>query len=247
MSESAAMSDPFSYFLSKFREIWRDNKDARCIVECHAGQAWISFHHCLPCPPPSSPPTPPHRQRRPNPSRIRRRLRRANARAVAAQATLDCVQRVEDDGTVLAGQTDKSVQTAVPSTVDKTVQANIQQEAQQAPAPGKASPDEPPYHCTAVQARHDHAGNQQHQVRQQDHHQAVIHVKTSQNYLPQNVFHDSMSSNHRIPQVDGNISPDMSQQCNMCQKELLTMDDYKWHFETKHGREDCRILRSMLT
>ena len=112
MSESAAMSDPFSYFLSKFREIWRDNKDARCIVECHAGQAWISFHHCLPCPPPSSPPPPPHRQRRrPNPSRIRRRLRRANARAVAAQATLNCVQRVEDDGTVLSGQTDKSVQT----------------------------------------------------------------------------------------------------------------------------------------
>ena len=87
------MSDPLEYFFSfsKFREIWRDNKDARIIVECHAGQAWISLHHRIPCPPPQPPrrqsqPCPPRRPRRPGPSRLRRRARREEARRAIAAA-----------------------------------------------------------------------------------------------------------------------------------------------------------------
>ena len=73
--------------------------------------------------------------------------------------------------------------------------------------------------------------------------------------------HDYFSNPSRpidvIPQLDGNmLSPNfpespstttlpMQSRCNFCQKELKTREDYRWHFETKHGREDCRILKSM--
>ena len=82
------MSDPLEFFLGKFREIWRDGKDARITVECHAGQAWVSLHHRLPCPPPLSPqqprsrsqPSTPRQPWKPGPSRLRRRARREEAR-----------------------------------------------------------------------------------------------------------------------------------------------------------------------
>ena len=35
-------------------------------------------------------------------------------------------------------------------------------------------------------------------------------------------------------------------QCQVCQKLLKDQDDYKWHYETQYGREDCSILKSML-
>ena len=34
--------------------------------------------------------------------------------------------------------------------------------------------------------------------------------------------------------------------CIVCKKTFETEDDVKWHWETKYGREDCAILRSML-
>ena len=88
------MSDPLDYFYSKFHDMWRDHKDARIIVECHAGQAWVSLHHRILCPP-TSPPQPPSRQsqsspsrrpRKPGPSRLRRRARREEARRAAENA-----------------------------------------------------------------------------------------------------------------------------------------------------------------
>lgn len=245
------MSDPLFYFLNKFREIWRESKDARLIVECHAGQAWLSLHHHLPCPPPPSWQSPPHRQSRPSPSRIRRRLRRANARAVAEQATHVSVQRNEDDVTGLACQIDKAVQTKVSETVDEAVQVNIQ-EAHQVPPPDPTIAvhieDQPSLHYPAPQAEqasHGHSGNHQNPGGQQQYHQAAVQIQGARDNFHQEYSSDSMSSNQRIPQLDGNISSDLSV-CNNCQKTLLTIDDYKWHFETKHGREDCRILRSMM-
>ena len=34
--------------------------------------------------------------------------------------------------------------------------------------------------------------------------------------------------------------------CDVCQKVFETPDDVKWHRETQYGREDCKILKSML-
>ena len=59
----------------------------------------------------------------------------------------------------------------------------------------------------------------------------------------------------RIPQLDGSMydycderpqpAPDFLQ-CITCEKVFETQDDMRWHNETKYGREDCSILRSML-
>ena len=34
--------------------------------------------------------------------------------------------------------------------------------------------------------------------------------------------------------------------CLVCKKTFETEDDITWHTETKYGREDCVILKSML-
>ena len=68
-----------------FQKFWRTGKNARLNVECHAGKVWASLHVSVP----QSPPSPQqqyrhHLPRRPTPSRLRRRARRAAARAHAA-------------------------------------------------------------------------------------------------------------------------------------------------------------------
>ena len=232
------MSDPINYFLDKFCEIWRDGKDARITLECHAGQAWISLHHRLGCPPPSSPQFP---RRPPSPSRERRRIRRAHARTAAAQAELNPIQINDQVTTSAAEQTDKAVQTEMSKTVDATVQVENQEEQEAHAAPTEPLHDQ---HCPeyqvlpAEQARHQ--GRQHFSIGQAQPRQAVLHIESVRHTDTSSVL-----SNPGIPQFDGNISTDYSL-CNMCQKVLETIDDYKWHYETKHGREDCRLLRSML-
>ena len=49
----------------------------------------------------------------------------------------------------------------------------------------------------------------------------------------------------RIPQLYGERDLDVIK-CTTCMKVLETEDDIKWHFETKIGREDYSILKSML-
>ena len=218
------MSDPIAYFLDKFREMWRDGLDARLAVECHAGQAWVSVHHRLPCPP-YSPQSP---RRRPSPSRIRRSARRAHARAAAAQAVPSPVQKTS------AATTDIAIQTEMSDTVDDTAAQADQVEHNDPPAL-----TEPLHHFqvpSAEQAHHD--GRQQKRCGQAEHRQAVVHIVSKED-------DSNQEPTQNIPQLDGNISSDVSQ-CSNCQKVLWTIDDYKWHYETQHGREDCRLLRSML-
>ena len=71
------MADQLTNFLAKFRNEWQAGTDARLVIECHAGQAWIHLHQPL-----GYHPSPPHKHhpRRPGPSRLRRRARRAEAR-----------------------------------------------------------------------------------------------------------------------------------------------------------------------
>ena len=230
------MCDPLAYILDKFREIWRNGKDARIAVECHAGQAWMSFHHRLPSPPPSSPQS---SHRRPSPSRIRRRARRALARAAAAQADHAPVPIVN---TTAAMQTDQAVQTEMSKTVDATAQVDIKE----APLVAReANHDQHHHHSQGDTAGPAHQeGEQRDRVGQAPHRQVVIHVPTAEDQGPEDDLY--WKSNPRIQQIDGNISSYFSQ-CNNCEKILETIEDYNWHFKTTHGREDCRLLRSMLT
>ena len=136
------MSDPLTYFLEKFREIWRDSKDARIILECHAGQASISLHHRLPSPPPFSPP-PPHRwsqpspscqPRKPGPSRLRRRARREEARRAcktAENAVNDISSKLNANVAEDATASDAAVQAADPLPAHKNLNVAAEQASQQ--------------------------------------------------------------------------------------------------------------------
>ena len=65
----------------KFQDLWQAGSDACLNLECHAGQVWMKFQVKLCHPPP-----PKHRpSSRQGPSRLRRRARRADERAAAAQ------------------------------------------------------------------------------------------------------------------------------------------------------------------
>ena len=97
----------------QFQTYWKAGAGARLYLECHAGEVWMNLQihlHRPPPPPPAhcrqhgSPPDPPssHQQRsRQNPSRLRRRDRRAQARAAAKAAvnktTEDVAVQTEDD------------------------------------------------------------------------------------------------------------------------------------------------------
>ena len=78
------MPDVLHDLLCNFKTLWKSGKDAQLYLNCHAGQARITFHINLS----SSPPSPPKQRqpRKPGPARLRRRARREEARArVAAE------------------------------------------------------------------------------------------------------------------------------------------------------------------
>jgi Leucine-rich repeat (LRR) protein len=73
--------------------------------------------------------------------------------------------------------------------------------------------------------------------------------RTNLSYLsiPPFVENTRLPPNHRthgrIPQLDGGLE---ILQCSTCKKVFEDEDDRKWHYDTKIGRDDCSILRSML-
>ena len=87
------MTDVTAELLSKFQEFRRAGINARLNLECHGRHAWANLHVQLP----HHPAPPAQYQRRPGPSRLRRRARRAEARKHAAEAAAqndDCTEKV---------------------------------------------------------------------------------------------------------------------------------------------------------
>ena len=71
------------------------------------------------------------------------------------------------------------------------------------------------------------------------------HHITKLQTIPNIPAHPAPALGRRIPQLDGVVDQE-NVECSNCMKVLETQDDVKWHYETKIGREDCSILRSML-
>ena len=67
-------------FVNKFVNLWKSGFKAKLQVEAHAGQAWVSLQVVL------GVPYQPRHGRKPGPSQLRRRARRAEARASQAAA-----------------------------------------------------------------------------------------------------------------------------------------------------------------
>ena len=86
------MTNVTTDLIQKFQQLWRAGNIARLSLECRGGQGWANLHVQLPDPPPPLfrhgphyPAAPAHSRRRPGPSRMRRRARRAEARKDAAE------------------------------------------------------------------------------------------------------------------------------------------------------------------
>ena len=124
------MADQLSNFLAKFRNEWQAGTDARLVIECHAGQAWITLHQPLGY---SSPP-PNHHPRQPGPSRLRRRARRAHARAAASVASTN--------------------PPSYPATAEMAVQAEIVHETSEVAVQADVNQHAPPPQVPAVQPGH---------------------------------------------------------------------------------------------
>ena len=183
-------------FVTKFTHLWNAGKAAHLVIDCKAGEATVSLSLSLGRHLPTTPGQG-HHQRRPGPSRLRRRERRAHARAeAAANAALS--------------HSDVAVQAAIP-----TVDAAVQAVPATAVATGQA----------AVQAG------------------PPAQEGLPRYRPPQLAAPPSLSP---IPQLDGSTDRDFPKKCKVCQKSLETRDDVSWHLESKYGREDCRILKSML-
>ena len=92
------MTDVGTELLEKFHQFCRAGKNARLSLECHGGQAWANLHVQLQLPPHHAAPA--QYQRRPGPSRLRRRARRAAARKLAAEEAAQNTDYTEKVDTV---------------------------------------------------------------------------------------------------------------------------------------------------
>ena len=54
------------------------------------------------------------------------------------------------------------------------------------------------------------------------------------------------AANHKYHDPRTKPRPPDLLQCTVCMKIFETRDDQRWHYENKHGREDCRLLKLMI-
>ena len=105
------MADVLHNLFRNFNKCWTSGNDAQLHLECHAGQVWVNLRLNLSSPS-YSPPSPPKQRlpRKPGPARLRRRARREQARAAAANVAQNAISDLFGDiadNTTAAVQADK--------------------------------------------------------------------------------------------------------------------------------------------
>ena len=214
------MCDQLNTFLAKFCKVWQAGTDARLLIECHAGQVWVSLHqHIL------HPPAPPQKHpRRPGPSRLRRRARRAEARAAATAVAASTAE--------VAVQTDN-----LPRTAEVAVQAAL------VPAPVQPHQGPPAAQVDPVD-RHDCAEQAQQCPTAAFHVRDAIFPELAEQAEPphHDVPHPHPQQN--IPQMDGleDTQHVWSCKCCMFMKLFNTEDELQLH----HNGPDDRGLPHFL-
>ena len=111
-------------------------------------------------------------------------------------------------------------------------------------------PPETPEHVFPTSRRPNHPSNP-----------LIMELSRNQSLNSNISIRNSSLLDGRIPQLDGSIpnilynnsihypqpkTATVPTPCIVCKKTFENEDDVKWHWETKYGREDCSILRSML-
>ena len=144
-------------FATKFLNLWHANHDALLSAQCNGGHASIKLELRLgDCPPA---PQQKHTARRPGPSRLRRRARRAEVRAVAAAAHAASSSPDSAEAAVQAAvPVPPTTETAVQATSPKPSTANAAVQAAAASSTSEAAVQVhlPPINVPAAQAFHPH-------------------------------------------------------------------------------------------
>ena len=213
------MSDPLSNFIDKFQNVWRAGKDARLVIECQAGQAWISIHQHIGLPPPP----PKQHHRRPGPARLRRSARRAQARAEAENVFAAAITAE------MAVQTDQP-----PQTLEAAVQAEPVR-----PNPPHVVPAE-----QAGPANDQQWAAQAHQVSDafcpDRMFQTAEKARPTQHDIPQLDGQQDLDGSQQHPQhVQQGLQ---KHQCDNCQAAFENKQQLYQHSESHgYGCDDCFI------
>ena len=235
------MAETLRNLLNNFKETWQAGKDARLFLECHAGQVWMNLHLRL-----SHPPPPPkhHQPRKPGPSRLRRRARRAEAREAAEKAACSEPSTNKETAEVAAQTKNTDKETCGAAEQADIPVAALHHQAAQA---GHLLPAvEGAFGPPAAEAARQLPVLQAKQLPQAEqarpwlpHHQPVHDALCPDlqfgvaEYLPRHVSAD-------IPQVDGNV--DQTWSCKCCYYETFFDTEYqlKQHHDTEHDEwEEC--------
>ena len=209
-------------FVQKFTSLWRDGCSAKLQMETQHGDAWVSLHLSLGRPQHVCPPHP--KKKCPGPSQLRRLKKRAAARRAAAAEDAHTRAQAAPEN-----RTDVAVQAADTINALHTEEAAVQAVPTTKEAAAQATDTSP-----AVQAGPPGRVGQHHHPLQYRH---------PAFQLAEQADPPSLSP---IPQQDGSTDRDFPKKCKACHKSFETRDDVAWHLGTKHGREDCQILKSML-
>ena len=208
------MADQLKNCFKKFQSIWQAGNDACLHLECHAGQVWVHLQlHLVHHPPPQ--------RKQPGPSRLRRRARRAEARAAGTAATAAPVENSAAATAEMAVQTDPIPSEAVKASVGLTPGPAVRHHpGQEVPAAqGGLQPGEQDHHFPTPYARDVFCPDRD--------------FRTAEEAIP--LHHQQLG----IPQLDGAAeAPNF--QCDNCSKPFRTRSQLQLHDETNQfGCDDC--------
>ena len=223
-------------FVNKFVNLWKTGHEAKLHVDAQAGQAWVSLQVVL------GVPYQPRHGRKPGPSQLRRRARRAEARASQAAAQAADLPPANTDEAVEASASVPLILAAARAAV--LVPGNMAAEEVAVLHPTSADVAvqvallAPPIPAQGSHPSHEgHCG---------DHHSVPAATRDDPPkhgaqvlFCPDSQY---LTEGQRIPQLDGSKDAISSIQCDNCHKCFETRDQLTDHDELhQFGCDDCGI------
>ena len=230
--------DPLREVYDQFDRYVRAGIDARLLLENHAGKLWINFQ--------IQAQAKPNFHKKVSPSRQRRREKRQSKQTIFAAANA-----VKNDSLPVA---QSQVTPIVPDTKFNTEDVTISEicfASNSNQNPAVSNPRS--FHHPAENAERNIDFSTSNQTKLSITPQSLPHMLND--LLPaQMLQHGEKPHTRTVMQMNStNKSPPGAsavvsavKKCDVCQKVFETQDDVKWHRETQYGREDCKILKSML-
>ena len=235
--------DPLREVYDQFDRYVRAGIDARLLLENRAGKLWINFQ--------IQAQANPNFHKKVSPSRQRRREKRQSKQLAAENA-------VKNDSVPVASSQVKPIVSASKVTIEDATASEICYVTESSQKLAVRTPKSL-YPPAAEEAKRNlnldniKIISTSNQTKPSNTPQSLPHMLN--NLLPANMLQHGekphmktgvqMNSTNKSPPDASAVVSDVKM-CDVCQKVFETPDDIKWHRETKYGREDCKILKSML-